>query len=294
MTIQISKKDKNTVVKNKPINTVSQCRMPVFAPIYFAQKCRHPKKIREEKIITPWGTLKIKGELTQLHRDMLDWIFAKAQKHEKYKSAFLFSPRQMARDLGIYIKNGNYCKFFKEKFENMRTARVTIETDQMIVYCGLIREHGYSKHKLNDAASSGKKVFNDKFYYVLFEPKYITFINNDIAMCYLPLVDDILQIKSPVVKAFVRFIISHKDLKMSLNKIMEAIGIVGISKRKYVEKKKEIISQKELLYQKFGITIDEEEIVSYTQKTPDVYFSVPKLPDGKTIEIIQPENNKPK
>jgi len=273
-------------VKNKPISTVSQCRLPVFAPCYRPPK--HTKKAREEKIITPWGSIKIKGDLTQIHRDVLDWIFAKAQKHEKYKNVFLFSPRQMAKELGLYVKGGNYCRFLKEKFEEMRIARMTIETDKFVAFCGIVYEHGYSKYQQKEDAVIGKKIFNDKLYYVIFEPKYMLLLKTDIAICYLPFVQNILKIKSPVVKAFIRFILSHKDIKMSLNKILDAIGLKNISKRKKKDKKKEIILHKEML-EKFGIVIDENEMVIYTQKTPEVYFSVPELLEGEIKEIIQKE-----
>ncbi|NPV51806.1 MAG: hypothetical protein HPY60_11520 [Candidatus Methanofastidiosum sp.] len=272
---------KDLQLVNKHINTVSQCRLPVFAPTY--KPAKNTKKTREEIIQTPWGQLSIQGELTQLHRDILDWIFAKAKQHEKHESVFLFTTRQLAKGLGIYCKNGNYHKFITNKLEEMRKAKVTIKTDKFTVHFGLIRKHGYSEYIKNAEAEKGKKLFKDKVYYVVFEPEYMMLLKTDVAIFYLPLVDEIINIDDPVVKAFVRFVISHQNLKMHLNSIIDVLGLDDISNRNKARKKKEILERKEYLQEKFGIKIDDKQMVSYTQKKPDVFFVVPKLPEGEII-----------
>ncbi|GFO72795.1 hypothetical protein BJAS_P3295 [Bathymodiolus japonicus methanotrophic gill symbiont] len=177
----------------------------------------------------------------------------------------------------------------------MRKASVQLKTNHVdlskLTYQGVINEHSITTIKATNNN-------HDKFKYgVVFSRNFMKLFNVDINIYSQELTHEIVKINSAVTQALVREVISHVKVNRSLDEILKSIGIKipgklnssesereanQISQRAYDKRKKEVLNNKKVLKEKFGINIQvmkkDNEIGVFYNKHSSVFFKNPKKP----------------
>ncbi|RDU66483.1 hypothetical protein [Helicobacter equorum] len=281
--IPVVKMLENTAEKILGFNpTITECRLPIFAPVAklsensnVVQEFKKKKGIRT--IDTSWGKAYIRGRviLTQTHRDLLDCILL-ASKHASYSDIdgsvqLFFSARDALR---IYGKTENNGQWLIELMEEIRDTVIKLKKNRLQIDFNIIRRIVY----FNDETS----------FYIEFDPTYVTFYQTEMIIQYKAVMPIVLQINNGILKAIVRFLISHKEIKISLSKILEGIGykIEDSAQKKYTRLLAHIEENKELL-SKLGISFNKvNKYFSYKQ-IDNIFISNPILSRDRSIISIK-------
>jgi len=255
----------NKIDQIRPINTVTQARIPIFLPY----KCLSKKKASQDiKIENAWGEAIIKKcRLTQSHRNLLDCIFAYSEQLRYFEQTdtllALFDLQTIQKRLGISPTHHNW---IKQKLIDMRETSIIIRTRKETIHTSIVLKFKYSQIPI-----PGTKSF---YFYVLFDNDYLKFFCEDIWMCYRTILKEILQIKSPVVQSLIRFMISHnKPHTVKLLTLLRSIGAIrdDMSAKQISRKIHEILNHQAELSEKFKIYLSStskpsETTVSFDNK----------------------------
>ena len=142
------------------------------------------------------------------------------------------------------------------------------------LYSGIVRKFMYGDLMMRRAH---KGLFGGgRYFVVIFESEYMRIFSEDINVHSEKLTSDIISLKNPFLQAFVRFCISHQNLKMPVNDVLAAIGVEKSScSARYVRKRRaELRKHKEALQKKFGIMITDTHVI-YSQHEY-VWFTNPR------------------
>lgn len=255
--------------RQHPTSTVLQSRTAMFLPSKSLSK--NFQKVDIE-VINKHGTILLKDcKLTQIHRNIVDCIFSYYEPHffQSGEVAFVFPKYDLLAKIGHKSKrNGTW---LEAKFEEMRMAAVQLKSSQededtltdTHSFMGVISSHETTKIQCKNG---GK----DKFLYgVVFSRNFMKMFDNDINIYSQDLTHEIISLEYAVTQAFVRLIISHREVNKSLDEILKSIGLKPgekgskqedradgeISQEAYGSRKREILSEKERLLDVFGIDI---------------------------------------
>ena len=265
--------------------TISVVRSGIFAPTR--------KAVKTDKDIVfenHWGKLKILkkyNQLTQTHVNILDSIFAHAAEiiriGETGEVAIKFEISKVLKTLG---QSGTNYEWFQEKLDDLISTVIEIETKNNIVHEGILHYARWSKtpnpnsQKFNASNLRNYKKESSGYYYsIVFNAGFTRFFDIETNLNYLEILPDILNLKSGVLQACVRFCISHNELNMNLSEVLRNIrALDGATDRRRRQIIKEIKDNAALLRKNFKIEIDKNNVVKYRhQKTAGIYF----LPAGK-------------
>lgn len=254
--------------------TVSIVRSAMFAPTLK----RNKNKGQDIIFRNNWAELKISGKynnLTQTHLNILDLMFANAKEIIKLINGELvikFSVWKILKALG---QNGYNYQWLKDKLDDLQTTLTVLKTKDYELHETVLHFHKWTKTPNPD---SPKNCLNNndygKLYGVCFNSSFVKFFGIDINLNYIQILPDILSLKTGVLQAFVRFIISHDKLNMKLADVLLNIRAIDntITKRAEQYIFKNIYDNKNILLEKFKIKI-ENGIVYYDHSDTDkVYF----------------------
>lgn len=238
--------------KRLPVTTVHQSRLQLFQPT------RRPKDIKKS-IVTPWGTLEVKGKLGQLHACFIESLFYHAEDRrflEDGRIQLLIDPYAirlaMNGDGGEYSYSGMWV-IAKDIMHSV--LDMYIKTSRMRI-CGHILE------SIEESNSTKENPFSSEersMWRVTVSKEFASLMLNDLALHYDP--KAISKLNHGVSQAIVRFIKTHKDQPnggWTMDYLIEAVGAGGtytIMKNR----RREIKNDSEAL-KTLGLTIDDNHI----------------------------------
>lgn len=252
------------------ITTVMQSRVPIFLPV--SQVSPAKKQEKNSSTTTSWGEVVTKGvKLTQVHRNLLDCVMAYHFRVHKYPDGcvgFLISLRQLQKNMGINPTNHQW---LVEKLDQLMETIVVVKTSNITLHTHIVRKHCYSQQV--PMAGHGPKGGQNMYYGIVFEAEWMRIFEEDIKIYSADLVTKIIALHDPLLQAFVRFCLTHRQLNMSLCDVLTAIGgSSGVRQvRRYCQK---LANSAADLQDKFGISI-KDNIVFYRQHK-DVWIDIPQ------------------
>lgn len=264
---------------------VDELRTAIFAPVLkLTGKSRIRKELEDKgKLIrqTPWGKITIeKTILTQLHRNILDCILS--EKTDVYKTdtktvVVKFSANKVLKKYSITDSENRNTKWLEEKIKEMMTSIISITFNNKDKFMFTMIE-------------AAKYIDSEKTFFIEFSKNYVEFFEKQTTIGYNEYLDDILELKSPLLQAVARLLLSHekafympiydKNSKSTSTGILESVGEGTDSDRSRQRAIKEIKDNAGKL-EKFGIyltTNNTNTKVSY-KKVLNIKF-IPKIYQG--------------
>lgn len=238
--------------KRLPVTTVHQSRLQLFQPT------RRPKDIKKS-IVTPWGTLEVKGKLGQLHACFIESLFYHAEDRrflEDGRIQLLIDPYAirlaMNGDGGEYSYSGMWviAEDVMQAILNMYIKKSGTRI------CGHILE------SIEESSATKENPLNSKernMWRVTVAKEFSLLMLNDLALDYEP--KAISKLNYGVSQAIVRFIKTHKDQPnggWTIDYLIEAVGAGGTSAT-MKNRRREIKNDSEAL-KTLGLTIDDNHI----------------------------------
>ncbi len=205
--------------KPMPSSTATQTRIPIFAPTK-----RVTRKFVSE-VESQWGTAKIEGPLTQIHRSIIDILLTcyPQRRMAGGEIAVVFPMYGLLSRLGQSTGLSDR-KWLKQKLTELRRASLNIKAQlpdgaRVDIETGIINEH--------------RAVQKDGTvrYGVVFSEPYVNYVLADIGIRYtMEQLSTILELDA-VPQAVARFALTHRALNMTVTDIFGHIGVSGISNR---------------------------------------------------------------
>jgi len=249
--------------------TVTELRVGIFAPITQITATSAIQKDfiaagRVRKVETAWGSVKVKGNiLTQIHRDVIDAIFATASYSEttvRGNIALFFSGYEVQEFLGRKSKTNN--TWLKKKLDEIKTTNVEF-TDKV-----------GNTHDFNLTDSGGYSVKKDSFV-IVFTEGYMNFFQKQVSVNYKNEMKKLMDVDDALIKAMVRFFFTHANgMSIELINLLDILGYpthIPASLKKARRAVRE--HQKEL--EEFSITVDLKRWVFTYKKLSSVTHNIP-------------------
>ncbi len=263
--------------------TVTELRIPFFAPITkiapnstTAREFKKNGGIRHLK--TAWGEASIRGRniLTQVHRDVLDCVYANAtdiRDLDTDEILVLFNAQTVMRAYAGE-KGSKNAKWLKKIMLEIRDTSVELKKkDEILPDFNIIR----SFIDASDQYGS---------YGIILDKRYLQFFQSELTINYKKILSDILSIHSATIKAIVRWFLTHKKaVTFKLVTVLDAIGYPSeVSIRTQQMLKKELRENIDTM-KKFGVDYDPKEESFYYRGNENVGF-IPSLfaKDKKRVE----------
>ena len=242
-----------------PTATVSYSRLPIFAPVKRLSpheiKKRDNDKATDNPITfnTPYGTCTIvqKARLTQIHRDFIEAIitfYKKAIDPGTGDITFLVNPYELFKKMGTK----NNVTWLKQVLEDMRVTKLTVNNSGWNVTTGIVLRYYYQDEPEDTAIT---KFGKGKLFAVEFSREFMASFGMEINVHYPMLVDEILAISSPLIRATVRFFLTHANHAIGIDKVLHALGVGDITSRGRRQKIQELRENSDIL-ERFGITLE--------------------------------------
>ncbi|MHB1680715.1 MAG: hypothetical protein ACYCTB_09475 [bacterium] len=217
--------------------------------------------------------------LTQIHRDVVDILIdlrrAKAakKKNNNFTLVITFSKYEILKRLGYKKLGKQSYKWLDKTLEELTDVKFTVS----------IKAEGWTTAGMLEKVQYSKK---QKKYMAVFTTDFIRYIDkfDNIFVNYSYFLDDIIKIKSPETKAFIRYVISNEFKRDKFKNILNELGIniISVGLRQYQKIKKEIKSYTDIL-NKIGIKINDDDNVLYAKHqkiiTKNIGDSLPYLSD---------------
>lgn len=240
--------------------SVSELRTGLWAPIEKVSSTsiiykEFVKNKRSRAISTSWGKVLVTGNiLTQVHRDLLDCIFAAASHIEELSTGSVevyFNETEVLKKYGN--TGGTNHTWLRTKIREIRNTSIEMEDHSKKYYAFQILE--------DDAAIPDTGEFK-----IVFSSKYRNYIEGQLTIGYIDELDKLLTIPSALLRAIVRFFWTHKDAaKMEIESLLATVGYPASSQQALRAAKREIEANFETL-EKFGISALEEEVTESGRK----------------------------
>ena len=272
--------------------TINEFRTAIYAPVakiasnsLTGQTFKKKGKITRK---TSWGSVILEGVLlTQVHRNLLDCIFACADESTDYlktpsdTTVITFTASKILEAYGA--KNTRNTSWLEKNLSARMSAVIKIQDN---------KGNHYSFQVLSGSGFS--KDYNS--YHIEFSPRYQRFFDNNITINYKDKVKDLLKIKSPLLQAIIRLSLTHdKALNMSLydttkdhiasSGVLESIGFPIESERMRQNATKEIRENRELLAE-YGIFYnpDKKNNLKYKRILDIVFVPPTTKPELKKLD----------
>lgn len=257
-------------------------RTPIFAPS-LKRTVGHA-----ELIETPWGKVKVRGNLTQIHRGILDAInstYIKYRDESNGAGSFLVDPYQITKVANV---SRDYA-WLRAKLNELRKAEVTLITNTLVIDTGIVSDVTVSKKTV---PLPGGKLNGERHLWVITLSKaWMSLYKCGWVAKYGSLLLDIQQLESGAAQALVRFCLSHQN--GGHWKLNDALTYIGAFRTGLTEKRKEqiindVVTQVNGAQGKLGITITkgkEDYVVHYNTRHPSVSFSPPSFGIGEAPAI---------
>lgn len=257
--------------------TVIQSRLPLFLPVL-----RLAPRMRDADIVieNPWGRIKIKKcRLTQIHRDLLDAIFASTRKPvwlEDGALELVFELRDVQRLLGTAHNH----TWVTELLDDMLRTVVVIDENnnqRWTTHKGLISQHRYTRNPV--PRPPGAPPPPSRPYAVTLSPEFARLWREDLLVHAPTLVPRVLALHHAVNRALVRMILTHRQASFALDDALRHIAAIrdGMSERVVRRIRVKVLSEADTL-SGFGIQITAGGTIRYRQ-IAGVWF---KKPTNKT------------
>ncbi len=243
--------------------TITELRIPIFAPVQklsgnsvTAREFKKNGGIRT--IETSWGKVEIRGRklLTQVHRDLLDCIYTHATKVLPLPTdevVIVFSQTKILKEYSAETKSKSWetqTKWLKEKIKEIRDITINYVSTKgdsfdfnLISHLDYLEEH--------------------KAYSITLDNRYLKFYEQQLTINYKKELHKLLQVKSALIKAIIRWFFTHKKAStFKLITVFEALGFPIDSPKSLQVAKREVKSRVGEL-QSFGIDYDPKEEMFY-------------------------------
>jgi len=248
-----------TIGKNGCVNLMTSpvlaSRLPVFYPSLKKGKTDwHVKNV--------YGEVKVSGNLTQIHRNLLDAIFAfsiKTREFENGSMELLVDPFQITS----ITKSDRHHEWLLEKLYEMKMANVELTDAKGLRHWGGIvsewREANISK-SLPGGAMTGER----KFYAITISSVWMRLYKTSLTVNYKEFIGEISSLKSGVLQAIARHCLTHQELNKKLDELLMELGAINetTSRTRKYEISKEV---RDADLSKFGITI-KNDVVFYKKQ----------------------------
>lgn len=244
------------------VTTVSELRTGIFAPIdKISANSKTYKDFlqnnRKRSIETSWGKTIVKGNiLTQTHRDLLDCIIADAKEVKELEGggiAVYFSTTDVLKSYSG--KQNSNTKWLKDKLDEIQNSSIEFKRKENDDYYSfsIIDSHAYStKH-----GSFG----------LIITPAYRKFFEEQLTINYKKELPKLLQVKSALLKAIIRFFWTHSiNSNMEIENLLKTIGFPLESVRMKQKAIKEIKDNSELL-KDYGIIFEPKSKLIYRKNS---------------------------
>jgi hypothetical protein len=274
------------ISKNKNVNTngiikkfenstttVNESRLSIFTPMASVSTSSkmYTDFVRNKKrmvIETDLGKTIIKGSiLTQTHRDILDCLLSEAKDIRETPRGgvqVVISPDGLLK--GYRGNSDEDIKWIKNKIDEVQVSAIEIHSqDGLSLFSfNIISSFAYSEER--------------GLYVVEFSPEYCRFFNEQFTVNYTKELPALLAVKSPIIKAVVRFFWSHsKPISIHIDELLRVIG------RYDMETKEAMLAKKKLISYIWDIS---EFGISYNNQTSE--FSYSKCAFKNSISFVNP------
>lgn len=244
--------------------TVNELRTGLFAPIEKISSTSKTFRMfvenkKKREIQTSWGKTIVKGNiLTQIHRDLLDCIFALSRETKELKGGAIAKYFSTSEVLSSYSgTNTRNTKWLKEKLDEIQTTAIEFQ--------GKEGKDFYSFSIISSFAYSEKH----KSYGVVFTPEYRRFFEDQLSVDYRNELSKLLKVKSALLRAIIRFFWTHSSTSnMDIELLLKTIGFPIESIRTKQNAIKEIKTNVELL-KEYGITYEPKTKLIYRKSDFD-------------------------
>lgn len=289
----ITKKTKRVQKSMPPSTSAAQCRSSFFLP-----NIRNKNKSGKREFI-----IKIKGieykvkelgiPLTELHRDILDAILLSKKKYRETPKGFqvLFCLSDVYKILNHRISKNK----IKDKIQELRATTYFLQDpNDAFKYFdfNILNENEITgiEYKKGKGILAGKTNY---YYIATIDHKFLDFENFDLQI-YMndEITKKIIELESANNKHLVRFCLSHDQINKDLDEVLTEIGIIDdmMSKQLKYKIKKEILSDKDMLFNNFHIEIKKIEKTGrlgiFYNKIKEIYFKNPATPLKYYLENI--------
>ena len=231
---------------------VSRC--PVFAPSI--------KQGRTEwSLPTPWGSASVRGNITQIHRNILDAIFAYALDTKPMSTGaieVLVDPYVIATKTG---SSRDY-QWLQRKLHDLKIADVEIIDEHGLRHSGgIVSEWREANRRV---PMPGGALHGDRpLLAITISAAWMRLYSSALTVSYRELLPAIAVLRHGVLQALVRFCITHRVLNMPLDNALRYIKAIDdkTTKRQYYLTRKIVIDAD---LKQFGIEI-QNNVVLYKQ-----------------------------
>lgn len=251
-------------------STVTELRVGIFAPITqvtaaSAIQKEFIKEGRVRKLFTSWGSVKVKGNiLTQIHRDIIDAIFATATFSETTKRgniAIFFSGYEVQKFLEKKSLRNN--TWLKKKLDEIKTTNIEF-TDQ----------EG-NTYDFNITDSGGYSVKKDSFA-IVFTEGYMNFFQKQVSVNYKKETKNLLKINDPLIKAIARFFFTHSNnIQIDFLNLLDILGYPTSIPASIKKARRAVREHKEDL-KSFNIEVEPKTWLVKYSKLDTVSHNIPK------------------
>jgi hypothetical protein len=257
-------------------SSIAELRVPIFAPVQKlsgnSTTAQNFKKNGGIRIIeTSWGKVEIRGRklLTQVHRDLLDCIYAHANevKHlDNGEIILLFSQTKILKHYSGGGKSDAWSKqtkWLKDKIKEIRDVTVNYENTKGDSFDFNLISHLDYLDEYNA-------------YSITLDKRYLKFYEREISINYKKELPKLIQIDSALIKAILRWFFTHKnESRYKLMTVLDALGYPTNSPKSLQSAKRELKSRVGEL-NNFGLDYDYEDEIFYYRGNANVGF-IPSL-----------------
>lgn len=268
----------------KTLTTANELRTGIFAPIdkISANSKTYKDFIennRKRSLETSWGKTIIKGNiLTQTHRDLLDCIIAGAKEIKELEGgaiAVYFSTTDVLKSYSGKINTNT--KWLKDKLDEIQNSSIEFKQNNSKDY--------YSFSIIDSHAFSTK---HNSFGLIL-TPAYRKFFEEQLTVNYKKELPKLLQVKSALLKAIIRFFWSHSSgSNMDIVNLLQTVGFPLESIRMKQKAIKEIKDNVDLLL-KYGIIFEPKSKLIYRKSSFENNITFVKGNPSSTVLIEDDE-----
>jgi len=264
----------------KTLTTANELRTGIFAPIdkISANSKTYKDFIennRKRSLETSWGKTIIKGNiLTQTHRDLLDCIIAGAKEIKELEGgaiAVYFSTTDVLKSYSGKINTNT--KWLKDKLDEIQNSSIEFKQNNSKDY--------YSFSIIDSHAFSTK---HNSFGLIL-TPAYRKFFEEQLTVNYKKELPKLLQVKSALLKAIIRFFWSHSSgSNMDIENLLQTVGFPLESIRMKQKAIKEIKDNVDLLLE-YGIIFEPKSKLIYRKSSFENSITFMKGNPSSTVLI---------
>lgn len=191
-----------------PTTTESQNRLPLFAAVISIKNNRDLEPIT---YTTSYGTCTVSGvRLTQRHKDLIEAVFAHyldAIPESTGEVTYLIDVYRTMKAMGLSHSD---TRWLAKLCEDLRLTRFAV-TEGNFNEVGGIVSHYYWENATMTIGADGK--YRRGHFGIRFSASYLQIFQHELNIHYRALTEQVLAIASPLVKATVRFFLTHSDSK---------------------------------------------------------------------------------